>query len=268
MSSSWQEELRQRLVERNVRESAYAGIIEQYRRLAQQTRLLKERNQSLLRAVNTVRGAPAGGVGASVSALQGDDNAAVRNAYIASLESQISSLRDEMAAVYKTQGQNAQRLLAMNETLREKEEVSRQGTEELRRTKEELATLKKKVDQHKELMAERDDRIQTLHDEIQTLELELSQTNERNQILKQDNASLLSRWLDRMNDEADKMNSANNFYEDMKNRGWSKEDDPKSNHTRSPSEDSETWSVPSGEDHFKHLRDPPSPAKPRRSPNG
>ena len=64
-------------------------------------------------------------------------SAAVRNAYIASLESQISSLRDEMAAVYKTQGQNAQRLLAMNETLREKEEVSRLASEDLRRTKEE-----------------------------------------------------------------------------------------------------------------------------------
>ena len=66
---SWQEVLRGRLVERNTRESAYAGIIEQCehhqtrrettplttsvdRRLAQQTRLLKTRNQTLLRATN------------------------------------------------------------------------------------------------------------------------------------------------------------------------------------------------------------------------
>jgi len=31
-SASWQEELRQRLVERNTRESAYAGIIDNYSR--------------------------------------------------------------------------------------------------------------------------------------------------------------------------------------------------------------------------------------------
>lgn len=87
-------------------------------------------------------------------------SAAVRNAYIASLESQISSLRDEMAAVYKTQGQNAQRLLAMNETLREKEEVSRISSEDLRRAREEITVLRRKVDQHDELMTEKNERLQ------------------------------------------------------------------------------------------------------------
>lgn len=80
----------------------------------------------------------------------------VRAAYMASLESQISSLRDELATVYKTQGQNAQRLLAMNETLREKEEASRIETENLRKAREEVAHLRRKVDQHAELMAEKD----------------------------------------------------------------------------------------------------------------
>ena len=80
----------------------------------------------------------------------------VRAAYISSLESQISSLRDELATVYKTQGQNAQRLLAMNETLREKEEISRVDADALRKSRDEIAVLRKKVDQHNELMAEKD----------------------------------------------------------------------------------------------------------------
>lgn len=80
----------------------------------------------------------------------------VRAAYMASLESQISSLRDELATVYKTQGQNAQRLLSMNETLREKEELSRVDTENLRKARDEVAVLRKKVEQHSELMAEKD----------------------------------------------------------------------------------------------------------------
>jgi autophagy-related protein 16 len=77
-------------------------------------------------------------------------------AYLTSLESQISTLRDELTTVYKTQGQNAQRLLSMNETLREKEEASRLDTENLRKTREEVAALRKKVEQHAELMAEKD----------------------------------------------------------------------------------------------------------------
>lgn len=84
----------------------------------------------------------------------------VRAAYMASLESQISSLRDELATVYKTQGQNAQRLLSMNETLREKEELSRVDSESLRKTRDEIAVLRRKVDQHSELMAEKDRTVQ------------------------------------------------------------------------------------------------------------
>lgn len=90
MSIGWQEELRQRLVDRNTRESAYSNIIEQCerlensipispdgnhldRRLAQQTRLLKERNQSLLRAVGSVRNAPGGGTNSTMGSSTTDE---------------------------------------------------------------------------------------------------------------------------------------------------------------------------------------------------
>jgi len=69
-------------------------------------------------------------------------------------------LRDELANLYKTQGQNAQRLLSMNETLREKEELSRIDSENLRKLRDEVASLRRKVDQHAELMAEKDRTVQ------------------------------------------------------------------------------------------------------------
>ena len=142
------------------------------RRLAQQTKLLKERNASLLRAVATVKQNPS----SSTVFVSGTTEECVlinlfmppvllnstphsnpvRQAYITSLESQISSLRDELATVYKTQGQNAQRLLAMNETLREKEELARIESEALRKAREDISHLKRKVDQHAELMGEKD----------------------------------------------------------------------------------------------------------------
>ncbi|KZT21685.1 ATG16-domain-containing protein [Neolentinus lepideus HHB14362 ss-1] len=212
---AWQELLRLRLVERNSKESAFASIIEQYRRLAQQTKLLKERNNSLLRAVRTVQTNPSS---STVNVTGGGDADGVKAAYIASLESQISSLRDELATVYKTQGQNAQRLLAMTETLREKEELSRMDAEDLRKTREELAVLRRKVDQHNELMAEKERTVEVLTDEINTLHLELGQIEERNQILTKDNAKLLQRWLDAKQTEVNKINEANEFYEDMRTR--------------------------------------------------
>ncbi|KEP54604.1 autophagy-like protein [Rhizoctonia solani 123E] len=206
VSMSWQEELRQRLVERNAEETVYAGIIEQYRRLAQQARLLNERNASLLRAVGSVQSQP----GSASQAASGPDNP-VRVAYVASLESQITALRDELAAVYKTQGQNAQRLLSMNETLREKEEQTRLNLEELRHAKDELERLRKVTKDHKEQIDEKNRALQVLIDEAQTHQLELSQIEQRNEVLKKDNAGLLQRWLDHMNDSANKMNHANAF---------------------------------------------------------
>ncbi|KAL5519011.1 hypothetical protein ACEPAH_694 [Sanghuangporus vaninii] len=212
--ASWQEILRQRLVERNSRDVAFAPIIDQYRRLVQQTKLLKERNASLLKAVGTVRSNP----NSSTVFVPGADDNPVRVAYVTSLEQQISTLRDELATVYKTQGQNAQRLLAMTETLREKEELARTESENLRRCRDEIAVLRRKVDQHNELMAEKDRTAQILHDEINTLQLELGQIEERNTQLSRDNAKLLQRWLDAKQAEVNRMNEANDFYEDMRSR--------------------------------------------------
>jgi len=132
----------------------------------------------------------------------------------------------------------------MNETLREKEEISRIDAENLRKAKEEIVILRKKVEQHGELMTEKDRTVQVslffsatqiriliwstekiLHDEISTALLELGQVEERNQNLAKDNAKLLQRWLDAKQVEANRMNEANEFYETMRSRRDTVRDD-------------------------------------------
>ena len=80
--------------------------------------------------------------------------------YIASLLSEISALRDEVAAVYRTQSQNAQRLLSMTETLRDKEEMLRIESENVRKARDEVAHLRRKVEQHDEIVSEKDRGVQ------------------------------------------------------------------------------------------------------------
>jgi autophagy-related protein 16 len=142
-----------------------------------------------------------------------------------------------MSSVYKTQGQNAQRLLAINETLREREESARADTESLRQARDEIAQLRRKVEQHSEQMAEKDRVIQvctvsspsvaissdslasqTLTDDVTMLNLEYTTMEEQKEELRKDNATLLQRWIDRMNSEVDKLNDANAFYDDMRTR--------------------------------------------------
>jgi autophagy-related protein 16-1 len=160
----------------------------------------------------------------------------VRTAYIQSLESQVSALRDEMAVVYKTQGQNAQRLLAMNETLREREDAARMDGENLRLAREEVGSLRRKVDQHGEQMAEKDRAFQVcfiyiiyssvytyflkeLTDEFQLLHLEFTQVEQQKDNLKKDNATLVQRWIDKQNTIGDVLNERNDaWYEDLHSR--------------------------------------------------
>lgn len=125
----------------------------------------------------------------------------------------------------------------MNETLREREESSRADTESLRQARDEIAQHRRKAEQHSEQMAEKDRVIQvypvsflfvaissnllasqTLSDEVNMLNLEYTTMEEQKEELRKDNATLLQRWIDRMNTEADKMNDANAFYEDMRTR--------------------------------------------------
>ncbi|KAJ7900085.1 hypothetical protein B0H14DRAFT_3080469 [Mycena olivaceomarginata] len=117
---AWQELLRLRLAERKCPRVPPSPpfIIEQ-----QQTKLLKERNASLLARKSR-------------------------------------PCANELATVYKPRAKNAQRLPINERTLREKEELSRVDSESLRKTRDEIAVLRRKVDQHSELMAEKDRTVQ------------------------------------------------------------------------------------------------------------
>lgn len=62
--------------------------------------------------------------------------------------------------MYRTQSQNAQRLLSMTETLRDKEEMLRIESDNLRKARDEVAHLRRKVEQHDEIVAEKDRGVQ------------------------------------------------------------------------------------------------------------
>lgn len=183
-------------------------------KLAEHARVLKQRNMSLLNATSSAVSSDAATKAPSLgSAAQANPVHAV---YIATLEQQLTTLRDEVAVLYKTQGQNAQRLLLMNETLREKEQESLHRSELLTRLQADHDRLQRQAEDYANVIGEKERGIQILQDELTTLSLELSQIDSRNQELKKDNASLLQRWLDRMNQEADKMNEGTIWLEQVR----------------------------------------------------
>ncbi|KAK0529927.1 hypothetical protein OC834_003493 [Tilletia horrida] len=228
---AWQTLIHQRLQERDAKESQHDLLIQHYERLARHTYTLTQRNRALLRAAaagasSASAGSTSNGAAVSPSLTAAPPIPASNAAYVATLESQLTTLREELAELYKTQGQNAQRLLVMNETLRERQDAERLSTDELRTLREERDKLTRKAQDYAEAMIEKDKSIQVLQDELNTLSLELGQVELRNEHLAKDNAALLQRWLDKVQDEANQLNDANDFVREVEKRKGTSESSP------------------------------------------
>ncbi|GAA6043302.1 hypothetical protein JCM8097_001172 [Rhodosporidiobolus ruineniae] len=209
MSAAWQEQIRHALVERDQREQALAPLLAHYHRLAHHSLQLKHRNQALLAAASTHRSQPA--TGGQPTA----DNP-VRAALLASLESQLAQTRADLSEQYKVQSTNAQRLLALTDSLREAEERGREEREELRRLRTEVEGLRERQRWHKEIVEEKEKQLLILQDDHTSLTLELTHLESTVANLRTDNAALLQRWLEAKAAEAEKMNEANQFLDEAR----------------------------------------------------
>ncbi|TIA85534.1 hypothetical protein E3P99_03976 [Wallemia hederae] len=189
----WMDDIRIGLIERDDKQRRNEIFSDNYKKLLQRYFTIKEQNETLLNASNDSNGA---------------DNS-LQTALIHSLQSQLHSTRDELANLYKSQNQFNIKLLHMNELLRERDDSLRVLEAENISLKASVSRLSKAREDDFEGKRERERGIEALQDELSTLKLELQQVELRNQHLKDDNASLLQRWLDRMNDEAHQMNQLN-----------------------------------------------------------
>ena len=180
----------------------YINIYVVDKRLLKQFNLIKEQNLTLIKASNN---------SSHSGTNDNSEGNPLQAALVNSLQHQLHSIRDEVTNLYKHQNTSSQKLLNMNEILREREDNVRALEAENVSLKASVNRLSKAREDDFEGKRERERGIENLQDEIQTLKLELSQIEHRNQMLKNDNAVLIQRWLDRMNDEAEKMNDANEF---------------------------------------------------------
>ncbi|ORX90253.1 WD40 repeat-like protein [Basidiobolus meristosporus CBS 931.73] len=129
------------------------------------------------------------------------------------LEKQILDLKEERGELYKTQGQNAQRLLEANETMKRLEQKSKSDEQKIEKLTAEVEKLVVKVQHQVEVIREKDSTIQFIHDEMTALQLELTKTDEKMAEIKKENSELLDRWIKKKNEEVERMNEANLYSE-------------------------------------------------------
>ncbi|KAJ3124261.1 hypothetical protein HK098_001271 [Nowakowskiella sp. JEL0407] len=136
------------------------------------------------------------------------------------LENQVRELKDERAEYYKTHGQNAQKLLQLMETLRQRDESVKTLETENKQNSTSLRQLTTQLTDARALIKEKDNVIQIMRDELATTHLELTQREEQlatseNKLktLEIENAQLVERWMEHKQAEAAKMNEATEFVE-------------------------------------------------------
>ncbi|KAL7418702.1 hypothetical protein Q5752_006385 [Cryptotrichosporon argae] len=188
----WQNEVRARLMAAQQAGDGRRDVVEQYRRLSKTARDLRIRNRALLRGGGGVGG---GGEGSTPAPL------------VAHLDAELTALRAELSTLYRTQAAAQNRQLSMADALRDRDEEVRVLREDVRELRDARDAGAKRERNWEERWRMRDEDVRTLHDEILSQQIEISALGQRNAALQADNASLLQRWLDKMNLAADEMNA-------------------------------------------------------------
>ncbi|KAJ3408075.1 hypothetical protein HDV05_005151 [Chytridiales sp. JEL 0842] len=217
--TDWRAAIVQSLADRDAREKAgYASVFESYNALSLKAVQLQERKEALEAQVELQRLQLAEAQKAVAAASElGSPEAQKR--YM-DMEQQVAAMKDELGDLYKTQSQNAQRMLDIVQTNKEHEGTIKRQTEEIQRLTNAQSLLSVKLRDTAELVREKDHVIQILKDELATHQLELVQreeqlkeANEKIQKLEGENRQLVDRWMQMKMDEAAKMNEANEFVE-------------------------------------------------------
>lgn len=120
--------------------------------------------------------------------------------------------------MYKSQADTARKLLSATEELDGKREEVTRKEEAILMLTNQLKHANQRNQDLKTLVQEKNSAIQLLQDELTALQLELGKMEERCRQLEEDNRVLVERWLRKMNEEADQMNQANQFYASMMER--------------------------------------------------
>ncbi|KAG9292434.1 hypothetical protein G9A89_015304 [Geosiphon pyriformis] len=210
-NGNWQHDLLIKLLMRDRREKAFTDFVESYNSLVKKLGKFADHNAELETTTKAVK-KDHGELLQEVAVLR-EQGSPLNQKRTAELEQQIAALKQECTELWKKSAVNAQRVLDLTDELKKADDTHKKHNEEIQKLTEVNTSLNSKVDYQTQLIGEKDVTIQVLQDELATLQLELVKTEERFKDLEKENGQLLQRWLRKMNDEAEKMNTANQFYE-------------------------------------------------------
>ena len=131
------------------------------------------------------------------------------------MQQKVQQLQEELTASYKRNSENAHQMLEISQQMQRAQEELNKKVDEY----EDLLLLHGKLgEEAKRLQRELEDTkaaIEVLRDELMALRQEYHKSEEKCSKLQAENQELLNRWMRKVTEEADKLNEANRFFQDV-----------------------------------------------------
>eukprot|EP01112_Ceratiomyxa_fruticulosa_P022729 TRINITY_DN8424_c0_g1_i2.p1 TRINITY_DN8424_c0_g1~~TRINITY_DN8424_c0_g1_i2.p1 ORF type:complete len:566 (-),score=101.35 TRINITY_DN8424_c0_g1_i2:70-1767(-) len=213
---AWRDSIAKQLLERNeVQVKPFKDVFQQHNASLAREKALNDRIISLEKefALTKLENSELKREKSLMKEIGGDS--VKSRAQIAELELKLQKQQEELTASYKRSSENAQFLLDLNQKLKTLQD-------ELRNKEDEINMWKTKEKYHEEQskkledqIAEKDVTLKVLRDELGALQVEYVTTEQKAKTLQVEHDRLVERWLQKVQEDASKMNESNELYDRM-----------------------------------------------------
>eukprot|EP01119_Soliformovum_irregulare_P006508 TRINITY_DN1859_c1_g3_i4.p1 TRINITY_DN1859_c1_g3~~TRINITY_DN1859_c1_g3_i4.p1 ORF type:complete len:517 (-),score=137.73 TRINITY_DN1859_c1_g3_i4:185-1735(-) len=197
----WKQSLQKQLKARNeVQTDYFTQLITQYADLLEREQGLTKRNSELEKEVLRM---------SQITPIGNDTQT------VAELEKKLHKMQEDLTASYKRNSDNATHLLQLNAQLKNIEDDNKSKESEIEEWRAKFGEGEDAFRKLEEDIQEKDLTMQVLKGELAALQQELIRSEAKIKSLEQENKGLVDRWLQKMAQEADRLNDANTFIESV-----------------------------------------------------
>eukprot|EP01132_Coremiostelium_polycephalum_P009274 gene9274-11366_t len=214
----WKQSIVHQLNHRNsVQTNNYSEFIRIYNDLIKRERTLHDRTliyeKEIVSLRNEKRGDKSGGgsSGSGGSSKSSADNSRTKE----ELEGKIIKLQEDLTNSYKRNADNASSMLNLNDKNKDLQNELQSKDAEIMTIRSILTQTEDSNKRLEMIVQEKEKVTQILRDELTSLQTEFLHNESKVIKLEQENSQLVERWLRKKNEEASKMNEANDFYHRM-----------------------------------------------------
>ena len=146
------------------------------------------------------------------SAAGGNSGPMLLREKITELESKLQELKDERSQLSHKNGEQASRIIDLMDRAAVSANELKAKSLEIQIARETYEKMHEKFQEISEECIRREETVKVLKGELKSLKDDFVALQNKNHSLTEENKVLIDRWLRRMNEEAQKMNIANEFY--------------------------------------------------------